>query len=475
MNLLGRRGVVTGSIGGSLLLSQHATAQQPAGPSPVLPTAEFAAARRAISQRFPILIELEQSAESIIRSAFSSVDVTPPWTPNDVYRLAEDVSERMSEILSLRQQLIDLEMQAFESTSFILVEEVRLQSEKDAFLRNVVETLLQKAIDSAGAEEAGYGAADPLAAGFRSQAAGRLESALLARADWVNHGKKEADALLAAQIQRLDRMKAALLDPLSPMNFKARHAKLANVLRDAGAECLAKAACLKAGLKQHFFGFESTSEFPSISDDDLIEKLTIWIRSVGRYLESLFSNRYTVRFGISLTRPQSFGNPPLTRYTAGNIGGLRGFQLEEAHFNGLQDPLIRGIAVQYVSNSWRTFVDEGYRRAIRINTILSIPEQQWAQPNPLAMGSISWRTGGNFRFDGTKVFDGEEPDIVFHPRFQNISPVGSWAIQILPNAIASFAFPPGADPTPDFDPKLDAWVSDIRLLLDLSVKAPSGT
>lgn len=103
MTPFGRREVFAGAAIAPMVAIQLANAQ-PTGllPPPVSAAANFGEVRRQLVATFPVLERFESSVEQIIRSAFTAPDLTPPWTPNDVFSLAEDVAERVSEILDLR-------------------------------------------------------------------------------------------------------------------------------------------------------------------------------------------------------------------------------------------------------------------------------------------------------------------------------------------------------------------------------------
>ena len=173
MSPFGRREVFVGAAVAPMAAIQLAKAQPTSPPpQPAGAAANFGEVRRQLVATFPVLQRFESSVEQIIRSAFAAPDLTPPWTPNDVFNLAEDVAERVSEILDLRQQLLDLELRAFETAASISVEDVQLRNERAALARNLIGTILEQSSSSASAEAQRYGT-EPPGPGFSEQARGR--------------------------------------------------------------------------------------------------------------------------------------------------------------------------------------------------------------------------------------------------------------------------------------------------------------
>lgn len=432
---------------------------------PPLHVASISQVKAALAQQYSVLEPFQQTVEEIIRSAFSAVDLTPPWPPNNVFVLAEDVADRVNEILDLRQQLIDLEQKAFETASMVTLEGKRLSVEKAIAGRDIPAKILQQAKDAAAREKSNHTGTN---AGFKDQAEGRERIANTALIDWNSSGKSEINSLIAERENVLSQVRATQLDPDSVMNFKKRHERLAGVLRDCAVEGFGKAACLKVGLEKHF-NWTSSAPFPKLIDDGIVEKLMIWTRSVGRYLESLGTDRYFIRFLIPMAKQPIYGPQLLADgFASTNIALERTFVLNDQHFTGLDSPLLRGVGLVWAPPGSDTYTTQAQRRAVRVAAKLAVPRQSWTAENPLATGQIGWATGGTFRFDGMKMLDSEGEERLTHCRLMNISPVGSWTIQLLPNLTPSFS--DGFDQA-----NIRAYVADLRLQLDLSVKAPPGT
>ncbi|MEO3475982.1 hypothetical protein AAFN86_29325 [Roseomonas sp. CAU 1739] len=156
-------------------------------------------------------------------------------------------------------------------------------------------------------------------------------------------------------------------------------------------------------------------------------------------------------------------------YTPTNISQKQTFELTAAHFEGLEEPRLHAVGLQFISSNVDAWTANPYRHAVRVNAELGLPRRPWSEANPLRdSGRIEWATGGSFRFDGIRMVDVENGELMAHARFNNISPIGNWSVQVLPNALL-----------PHLDNQdvgqVQNWVGDLRLILSLSVKAPAGT
>lgn len=364
------------------------------------------------------------------RLAGIRISAPPPYEPQLLEDLLNDITELLDRALLYRRDANDLEVLAVRhAVDFkLFLDSDPLDTELAELVLSSDQSQVQATMN---AEAAGHFAAaataDPLAAGLRSQADGLSQAAGLTLA------KEERRKALIRQKAELVRqyqhdMNTRHTTPGNAHNFGERYERVMALLLDDVEEAYVKVQCVALGLKS-VLGLDLP--VPAVAGRSYLDALVRWARAAMReasrtmYSECEFDFVVSAVSGSPVTGMAQYDRASMAAAMASEANGTFGLDLS-AEFSGFSHLRTKGIGLSIGFPLSATSLDRDHARLFRVRSVINPPQQR----NDLAATGYH-RLPIIIGYAGSLYTDNPpQMEEAFHVK--NIDPRGTWTIKVDP-------------------------------------------
>jgi hypothetical protein len=428
----------------------------------------------ALATVVPALQEFsDKPLTTLIKEKMATVDLGHlRYPPTAVEELIGDIGSLADQMLNQRRELMDLERLAYQTAADITNNNTQLGAERDLVSLSPKDSLTAQQTGYDNATKAVASGSDALANAFSAQAAGLRES-VKAQIAQIDPATTAQQTKLTARKTYWDNLATITTDDDSDLSFSKRRARLVGVILDCIEELYQKAFSLQVGITQLLVRDPSSNndpdfkrvkdQFADYNSPDVVERLVLWARAAGRFIERRAFERIITTAVIPLFQTGIWGNkllPDTTDWDKDAPFDSAFTITENKHLPADGDPRIVGIGVQLGQQSMhgndpaQMRIDETVRSAVT----LQLPKTSINVTAPFNSEVVfTWNCQPLFTLDTVGIFD-VDTEVFSHPVFRNLSPFGDWRIK-LPQYVVSKARD---------DYKRSDYAKDAKLILRLS-------
>jgi hypothetical protein len=409
----------------------------------------------------------------------SNVDLSHlHYPPTAVEELTGDIGSLVDQMLGLRRELIELERIAYQTAADIDNNTKQLAADR-ALLGLTPQTALEAQRDG---NDSAYlkasTAPDALAKAFAEQASGLRESAK-AQIGQIQPTINAQSDKVGARDAYWNGLRLITTDDSSDLAFSKRRERLLSVFLDCIEELYQKAFSLQVGITKILANNSAPNDpdfrrvrdqFPNYKSPDVIEKMVLWARAAGRFVERRSFERITTTAVIPLLQLGMWGNALINDASDWEKDAAfdANFTIErDKHLPSNGDPRIVGIGIQIGQNQMSDSSGSQLKinETVRSSVELTLPKTTTDITAPFDENlTFSWTCQPSFTMYSIGVFDVDAPALS-HPSYRNLSPFGEWRIK-LPRFVVSKGRPSSQQPGSAYLRK--DYANDIKIILRLS-------